>query len=797
LLGLQPGKEARDVIWNLEKDNDHMQHPKNMKNQKKITINNNLSGRPQPQPPNLPKPSIGTVGGKITNESYSLAKPQLLVEINEIISNGLKRIEKDDKNDNNNGINDVSNNKSYKDKGAVNFSKLEVYRDAFQRFIEDSTIYRPFLNAVKHEYDVIIGELLDNLKAIPDLKMEMSKIEDEAAYKARGLTLAFEIKVQDLMEKNKMIQKEQARKEKELSSNAQEMITLRHENADLKTELAETKKSCITLTHSLNRYDEEMKKVQAREAARQADTAQLRVAAQKSNDEIEKLRALLSEMEAVQNNMVSHEVVKHQVDTINILESETKVMNATHKQLISRYTSIKSVIDSAYRKFANNQAEARYLAKVQEAQAHAEKQRHHHHHHHHHHHGTSRRQTKLDTHLDNIQREIIEEPGEDPQETLDKLMGQGGNPRMIIESLVDSIEELKREVRQLQIDSGQIMLGVNEEDPIKRKVETKDDGFNDNEVFTCSWTHFIGEGFDKTVPSYLRWSGLVQNLFMTRRDVQKIMKDIWSMHKSYGIEVSDKHENKTLMKQSVNSIIHKPFAAFFEEYCEKKFSDHSRGVELAYNVVNSLKKFIASSDCKCFLMILTGELPVEVWYDQQELIKIIKESMRREEMARSHDGGKINIDSFIKVLKKLLPTKSAHLLLRLQTALEIENKGGRDLNINEIFDEDASNGIKGPFLDLLCHQHISEFIAITDSISNEISNALDPGASEMPVGRYREAIFGADPNKPRSEINEYLARGCSTSVEDMLLMEAKRVPVNANDFKRKLFSGMIKRSNPT
>jgi hypothetical protein len=118
------------------------------------------------------------------------------------------------------------------------------------------------------------------------------------------------------------------------------------------------------------------------------------------------------------------------------------------------------------------------------------------------------------------------------------------------------------------------------------------------------------------------------------------------------------------------------------------------------------------------------------------------------------------------------------------------------LNTNEIFDEDANSGIKGPFLDLLCHQHISEFIAIADSISNEISNSLDPGASEMPVGRFREAIFGADPNKPRSEINEYLARGCSNSVEEMLLMEAKRVPVNASDFKRKLFSGMIKRSNP-
>jgi fatty acid/phospholipid biosynthesis enzyme len=82
----------------------------------------------------------------------------------------------------------------------------------------------------------VIGDLLNNLKTIPDLKMEMSKIEDAAAYKARGITLAFDLKVQELMDKNKMIQKEQEKKEKELNSYAQEMIVLRRENAELKAE---------------------------------------------------------------------------------------------------------------------------------------------------------------------------------------------------------------------------------------------------------------------------------------------------------------------------------------------------------------------------------------------------------------------------------------------------------------------------------------------------------------------------------------------------------------------------------
>lgn len=788
LLGLQPGKESRDIIWNLQKDKDGIkdQQTKDKKKKKKIDANyidNSPIPRPQPQPPALPKPSGSTmIGGKITHDSYSLAKPLLLIEINEIISNGLKRIEKDNENN-------ISDNKS--SKGTVNFSKLEVYRDAFQRFIEDSTIYRPFINAVKHEYDTVIGELLNSLKVIPDLKMEMSKIEDEAAYKARGLTLAFEIKVQELIDKNKMIQKEQEKKEKELKSYAQEMITLRNENADLKADLTETKKSCITLTHSLNRYDEEMKKVQARESSIQSDTAQLRVAVQKSTDEIEKLRALLSEMEAAQNNMVSHEVVKQQVETINTLETETKIMNATHKQLISRYSSIKSVIDNAYRNFAQDKAEASYLAKVAQAQAKLSAHNSNHHHNHHH----SRKQSKFNTLIESIQKEIIDEPADDPSETVERLLTLGGSPRMVIEALIDNIEELKREIRQLQIDSGQIMLGVNEEDPIKGKLEATDDGFVDSDVFTCSWTHFIGEGFDDSVPRYMRWSGLVQNLFMTRRDVQKIMKDVWAMHSSYGLD-DKKDEGKSRPSTAIQ--VQKPsFTTFFENYIEKIFNSHSRGIELAYNFVNSLKKFNSSSDCKCFLMILNGDIPVDLWYDQQELIKTLKESLRREEMARSHDGGKLNIDSFMRVLKKILPIKSAHLLSRLQSAIEIESKGNRDIDLDEILEEDINNGIKGPFLDLLCQQHVSEFIAIADNISTEISNICDPGAFDMPVSRFRDAILGSDPNKPRSEVNEYLARGCGKSVEDMLLLEAKRVPINVAEFKKCLFSGMIKRSPPS
>ena len=37
--------------------------------------------------------------------------------------------------------------------------RLRVYRDAFQLFIDEFNIYKPFLNAVKYEYDATLDFL--------------------------------------------------------------------------------------------------------------------------------------------------------------------------------------------------------------------------------------------------------------------------------------------------------------------------------------------------------------------------------------------------------------------------------------------------------------------------------------------------------------------------------------------------------------------------------------------------------------------------------------------------------------
>ena len=69
--------------------------------------------------------------------------------------------------------------------------------------------------------------------------------------------------------------------------------------------------------------------------------------------------------------------------------------------------------------------------------------------------------------------------------------------------------------------------------------------------------------------------------------------------------------------------------------------------------------------------------------------------------------------------------------------------------------------------------------------------ALAPAIIEMTVGKFREALIEAQPSRSRDDVNTLLCRGCDASLEDMLLMEAKRMTVPVEQFKTRLRSKLL------
>ena len=84
---------------------------------------------------------------------------------------------------------------------------------------------------------------------------------------------------------------------------------------------------------------------------------------------------------------------------------------------------------------------------------------------------------------------------------------------------------------------------------------------------------------------------------------------------------------------------------------------------------------------------------------------------------------------------------------------------------------------------------------------NQVGNSTAAAAAavvadiEMAVGKFRDALMEALPDWSRQEISQLLCRGCDCSLEDALLMEAKRATVSVEAFKKRLRSKLIAQAN--
>lgn len=265
---------------------------------------------------------------------------------------------------------------------------------------------------------------------------------------------------------------------------------------------------------------------------------------------------------------------------------------------------------------------------------------------------------------------------------------------------------------------------------------------------------------------------------------------------------------------------------------QSKFPNSAMVAEMAYNLVNALKKYSSVSDCRLFTCILEHKLPIDAWSDMEEMLAKVKmEAMKEndrlitsQELATAHAvaaslhvGGvgpqqqkqtsaqldglvgsvwKLTVDAVMRVVKKVLTSKGEHALSVLNKALALDNKGGRVVNLAKLFRDDSYIH-RSLFCEQLRLQYINECLSVERHIMDSIDQFKDSADSvTMTVGKLRDALQYSDSNKSRIDINQLLSRGCGVAVEAMLLMEAKRSPVTIEDFKKRLRSGLLKKSAP-
>lgn len=101
---------------------------------------------------------------------------------------------------------------------------------------------------------------------------------------------------------------------------------------------------------------------------------------------------------------------------------------------------------------------------------------------------------------------------------------------------------------------------------------------------------------------------------------------------------------------------------------------------MAYNIIDAVKRFTALSDCKMFTAVLEEKLPIEIWADQNNLLDRIRDEVQKEvKMLRSSttmdmgDAGKMTSDQLIRLLRRILTTKTDHAINKLIKVSVISN----------------------------------------------------------------------------------------------------------------------------
>ena len=701
------------------------------------------------------RPSLSVMTGMEKKPPPGIApgRSRLLHEMQAILKRELAAAGKD------NDVGPAVDSLATEDGGKADPKVLSAYRQVWQKYIDETTMYNTILSAVKSEYEkhlqasdmnaekVVVMEN-EHVRLVESHRTEKERLKREfSVQKKESEKVIFDLRGQVLMEQQK------------LTDYIASMESLRQAAAKDREQYEEMKKSCVTLTMAMTRMEDESREMQAAIVEKTQDCNSALTAQKKSYEEVEHIRHELQEMERKNAGMVSPENFEEHMRIAKEQREELHALQGTHKELIQRYTNLKGVIDTAFDKSISSSSSSSSLSAPQSP-------------------GRV-----------NIQRTDVDR--EDPAAMVKTLVKEGTSPRVIIEALLDEIEELRTELKGA---GGGLAVDGND-------VRHDDAGVDD---INSPWSHFDGLGLGKSVPEYLRTTGKIQNLNFSKRECEAYINDVWiaKANREKAVALQKAKEEKKLGSSILPNGEEEydelcDLDKFFMHYIKKNFTK-GKGLEFAYNLIDAVKKYSFDSDCRLFHLILTKQVSEEIHGDQIQLLNHIQEEMRREELrTRSSAKGNLPVDVFLRVIRKVNPTKGDQSFLRLKKALLIETNGSQVVNYIQTLEEDE-DGNQGVFCEMLRSQHLMECVNFTEHMTNTIRETCHQDGKITTIARLREAICIADANKARSDVNALLCRGvgANAAIEEVLLMEAEQVPIKVERFLEKLRRGLLKKSAP-
>lgn len=228
--------------------------------------------KPEPTEPrdSLPSKGVTTYLKNVRFNAYKSTRPALLTEINALVTTGLRGIEQE-----------FGDN-------IPEHLKLGLYSKAFERYIEESNLYQPFLRSMKDEYDETVRRQLRKLLSYADFDKQLDNKDLTHSQQLTEATRELQQRIADLEEKLKVSQSSEKNLGKSVKNLTQENTKLQDTNALLRKELEASKATSNALSTSLARLVDDKNKSDALESSMMVDLSHSKQIESSLNFEIEK-----------------------------------------------------------------------------------------------------------------------------------------------------------------------------------------------------------------------------------------------------------------------------------------------------------------------------------------------------------------------------------------------------------------------------------------------------------------------------------------------------------------------------
>jgi len=251
----------------------------------------------------------------------------------------------------------------------------------------------------------------------------------------------------------------------------------------------------------------------------------------------------------------------------------------------------------------------------------------------------------------------------------------------------------------------------------------------------------IGTGND--VPKILRGVDKIRNRHMTKRDTEKLAKEVWK----------EKYVHDSKAKEKTH----------LEEYTyihfQKKVGIPQAVVELGYNFIYSLQKYDYDADCEMFLKVFSGEVREEVYYEQIQLQAEIEDLMASIDRGSGEENGKIAKSEFFAGLKSYFRVghqggKSHNRFEQLVAALEKDQPDEDSVEYKKLFEEDREYN-QGEFAETVRDQMLEERIEYFKDLEEALYDQTNFEETCSPRA-LENALCKLDPEMPLAEIKKSL-----------------------------------------